>query len=152
MDDPKQHSLSYRYMRMGILYALIPHIYPSVGYCVVYFQSGPSTTFIRINGISSTLSFCLPLIIFGSSGDLLCTMKEYDSDFLFSASVEELKSVFYQKQVSIKMSCGNIINGKVKNLVMTAPVPKYEKETLVCGFDLDKVVLFDQIISIEVLN
>ena len=52
-----QHSLSYRYMRIGILYALIPHIYPSVGYCVVYFQSGPSTTFIRINGISSTLSF-----------------------------------------------------------------------------------------------
>ena len=50
------------------------------------------------------------------------------------------------------MSCGDIINGKVKNLVMTAPVPKYEKETLVCGFDLDKVILFDQIISIEVLN
>ena len=152
MDDPKQHSLSYRYMRMGILYALIPHIYPSVGYCVVYFQSGPSTTFIRINGISSTLSFCLSPNHLRELRCLLCTMKEYDSDFLFSASVEELKSVFYQKQVSIKMSCGNIINGKVKNLVMTAPVPKYEKETLVCGFDLDKVVLFDQIISIEVLN
>ena len=40
-----QHSLSYRYMRIGILYALIPHIYPSVGYCVVYLGQGLSTTF-----------------------------------------------------------------------------------------------------------
>ena len=42
---------SYRYLAKGrILRAPISHIYPSVGYCVVYFQLGLSTTFIRING------------------------------------------------------------------------------------------------------
>lgn len=36
----------------------IPHIYSSVGYCVVYFRLGFTTTFLEINEISSTLSFC----------------------------------------------------------------------------------------------
>ena len=33
----------------GHFCALISHIYSSVGYCVVYFQSGLSTTFAKIN-------------------------------------------------------------------------------------------------------
>ena len=32
--------------------------YPSVGYCIVCFSSGFTTTFYRINEINSTLSFC----------------------------------------------------------------------------------------------
>ena len=49
MDDTEQHSLSYRYMRIGAFCTLIPHIYPSVGYCVVYFRLGLTTTFKKIN-------------------------------------------------------------------------------------------------------
>lgn len=36
----------------------ISHIYSSVGYCVVYFSQGHTTTSYLINEISSTLSFC----------------------------------------------------------------------------------------------
>ena len=36
-------------MRTGALCALIPHIYYGVGYCVVYFRLGLTTTFKKIN-------------------------------------------------------------------------------------------------------
>ena len=35
----------------------IPHIYSSVGYCIVYFLLGFVRTFYQINEIDSTLSF-----------------------------------------------------------------------------------------------
>ena len=41
---------SCRFMRMGTICTLIPHIYYDVGYCVVYLLLGLSTTFRRING------------------------------------------------------------------------------------------------------
>ena len=37
-DSTEQHSLSYRYMWLGAFCIPISHIYPSVGYCVVYFR------------------------------------------------------------------------------------------------------------------
>ncbi len=45
-------------MRLAPYVVPIPHIYPSVGYCIVYFRLGPSTTFNKIGEIGSTLSFC----------------------------------------------------------------------------------------------
>ena len=42
-------------MRSAPYVVPIPHIYPSVGYCVVYFCLGPSTTFNKIGEIGSTL-------------------------------------------------------------------------------------------------
>ena len=48
-DSTEQHSLSYRYMWLGAFCIPISHIYPSVGYCIVYFSMGLTTTFIRIN-------------------------------------------------------------------------------------------------------
>ena len=36
---------------------LLPHIYTGVGYCIVYFRLGSTTTFLEVNEIDSTLSF-----------------------------------------------------------------------------------------------
>ena len=47
--DTEQHSLSYRYLWQVTFCVPVPHIYPSVGYCVVYLSSGLSTTFKKIN-------------------------------------------------------------------------------------------------------
>ena len=49
MDDTEQHSLSYRYSWLSAFCIPISHIYPSVGYCVVYFRLGLTTTFKKIN-------------------------------------------------------------------------------------------------------
>ncbi len=46
-------------MRLAPYVVPIPHIYPSVGYCIVYFRLGPSTTFNKIGEIGSTLSFAV---------------------------------------------------------------------------------------------
>ena len=48
-DGTEQHSLSYRYLWQVAFCVPVPHIYTSVGYCVVYFQLGLSTTFNKIN-------------------------------------------------------------------------------------------------------
>lgn len=40
---------SCRFMRIGAFCTLIPHIYYGVGYCVVYFRLGLTTTFSRMN-------------------------------------------------------------------------------------------------------
>mgnify|MGYP003303045353 FL=1 len=48
-DDTEQHSLSYRYLWQVAFCVPVPHIYSSVGYCIVYFSLGLSTTFYLIN-------------------------------------------------------------------------------------------------------
>ena len=60
-------------MEGHILRVLIPHIYPSVGYCVVYLGPGLSTTFSRINEVSPTLSLYISLSSWGWGG---CLKKE----------------------------------------------------------------------------
>ncbi len=40
---------------------LLPHIYTGVGYCIVYFRLGSTTTFLEVNEIDSTLSFFYPI-------------------------------------------------------------------------------------------
>lgn len=44
-------------MRSAPYVVPIPHIYPSVGYCIVYFRLGPSTTFNKIGEIGSRFLF-----------------------------------------------------------------------------------------------
>ena len=41
----EQHSFLFRLCGKGVLYPAIPHIYSSVGYCIVLFDSGSATTF-----------------------------------------------------------------------------------------------------------
>jgi hypothetical protein len=56
---------SCRFMRIGAFCALIPHIYYGVGYCVVYFRFGLTTTFSRINESQLHTFFVYPNILSG---------------------------------------------------------------------------------------
>ncbi len=58
-------------MRIGAFCALILHIYYGVGYCVVYFRLGLTTTFSRMNESQlHTFFVCGQLVSFGA-GDLM---------------------------------------------------------------------------------
>ena len=55
--DDTHHSC--RLCGKGILYPLFPHIYPSVEYWTSFIpDTGSTTTFLKIDEIGSTLSFC----------------------------------------------------------------------------------------------
>ena len=53
-------------MSIGAFCAMIPHIYYGVGYCVVYFRLGLTTTFSRINESQLHTFFVYSLTIFRS--------------------------------------------------------------------------------------
>ena len=56
-----RHSILHecRLCGKGILYPLFPHIYPSVEYWTSFIpDTGSTTTFLKIDEIGSTLSFC----------------------------------------------------------------------------------------------
>ena len=72
-------------MEGHILRVLIPHIYPSVGYCVVYLGPGLSTTFSRINEVSPTLSLYISLSSWGWGGCLKAMITDSMKNEQYSA-------------------------------------------------------------------
>ena len=57
-EDNEQHSFLFRLCGKGSLYPAIPHIYSSVGYCIVY-SSWVSHNLLHNKRNSLTLSFCI---------------------------------------------------------------------------------------------
>ena len=72
-----------------ILRALIPHIYPSVGYCAVYLYQGLSTTFRKINE-NQLHTFFVYVNHLGAGYTFVATMNQKLQDS-YEAIIDELK-------------------------------------------------------------
>ena len=94
----------------------VPHIYPSVGYCIVYPRLGPSTTFRLISGTTPHFLFIYPSLGVGDTTLLemaskVKTAKEINLEKAVKEALKDCPSLMSSTVVSTEAVGGIDISG-----------------------------------------